>query len=645
MKPVKAGGNVEAALSLRNRFLFALGSGILFALLLGISGLAQKLDLALYDSAARVGASRSTTLMLSARKDKRPSAGSVELVYVDQYSLTWVEKNLGYSWPWPREIYGIMASFLAGAKAQSYDILFTEASPYGPEDDRRCAEAMDKAGNVVVAEALDPSGRERLAPLPLKRTRYGSVKGLVDRDGVLRRYRPFSESGMGQGSSLGLAALESGGDAPDLASLPKELYLEFRGKSPSFPARNAAEIISAALGGSGGLSPRDFSGKYIFIGFSAPGLLDRQAVPTDQAMPGAEIHATFAADSLDSTLARALSPVAVDLIALIFILAAVAVSVLVGKPAPLAAAAFFFVLAPTGLSWVFLAQGLVAPVGAGLGGGIFAYVTGIVLSYVAEGRKRAFLRRSFSQYLSPTVIDQLVRNPNRLSLGGEERVMTLFFSDVRGFSSISESMSPDRLAEFMNLYLSTITQAILDEGGTVDKYIGDAVVAFWNAPLEQPDHAARAVRAALACGPAIEAAKEAFTALGAGLPFTRIGLHTGKAAVGNMGSPSRFNYTALGDVVNTASRLEEANKVVGGSVLVSSATVEACAGPLDPVGDRAASGRLEFRRLGRVIVDGRKGPVEVWEPRNAGGTFSSVLPWEGEKSCLIKTRPADGVQL
>ena len=161
--------------------------------------------------------------------------------------------------------------------------------------------------------------------------------------------------------------------------------------------------------------------------------------------------------------------------------------------------------------------------------------------------------------------------------------------------------------------------------------------------LEQVDHGARAVRAALACTAAVEAAKEAFAALSAEPPFTRIGLHTGMAVVGNMGSPSRFNYTALGDVVNTASRLEEANKVVGGSLLVSAATVAACAGSLDPAADHAEAGDLEFRRLGLISVDGRKAPIEVWEPRFRSGLFSPILPWTGEKSCLIKTRPVTGI--
>jgi adenylate cyclase len=278
------------------------------------------------------------------------------------------------------------------------------------------------------------------------------------------------------------------------------------------------------------------------------------------------------------------------------------------------------------------------PLGVGLGGGIFTYGAGIVLSYVAEGRKRAFLRRSFSQYLAPEVIDRLIKDPATLRLGGEERELSLFFSDVKGFTPISESMEPARLAEFMNLYLSIVTKAILDEGGTVDKYIGDAVVAFWNAPLRQADHGERAVRAALTCLAAVEAARASFAALGTEPPFSRIGIHTGRAVVGNMGSPSRFNYTALGDAVNTASRLEEANKAVGGSILVSAATVEACAGPLDPLANRAAAGGIEFRRLGTIIVDGRKSPIEVWEPRLEQGVFSSVLPWEGEKSCLIKTQ-------
>ncbi len=626
------------------RLAAALVSGILIALLAAAVGMGFRLDAAVQDGSARV----------EARKSKASGAGpgsaAVQLVFIDQYSLDWVEEKLGYSWPWPRELYGIMASFLSEAEAQCYDILFTEGSSYGAEDDARCARAMDRAGNVVLALPAGISPGSGFSPLPVENVRWGSVRGLADPDGILRRYLPLSKSGEGLAAegaadgtgdgpalpSFGLAALLGSGDADRSGrALPDfkpgaPVYLRFLGPSPSLKARNAAEILSAALDrGRSGLQPGDFSDAYVFIGFSAPGLLDRQAVPTDKAMPGAEIHATFAANVLDKALIQPISRGLAWGIGALFILAGALIPIASSSVPALSIGALAVSLGPFGLAWGLRAGGYWIDVGAVSFGGLFAYLLGIGLAYAAEGRERLFLRRSFSQYLSPQVIDKLVSQPSRLALGGEEREISILFSDIEGFTSISESMDPERLGRFMNLYLSIATDAIMAEGGTLDKYIGDAVVAFWNAPLDQEDHALRALRAALAFLGALEERSQDFRAFGIEPPRTRIGIHTGKAAVGNFGSSRRFAYTALGDAVNTASRLEEANKVTGGRVLASSQTVGSCQAFL------RAGDAPTLRRLGSIIVDGKALPIEVWEPGSADSE-SQILPWDGIKDCRVK---------
>lgn len=624
------------------RFGAAAAMGLLLAGLLSLGGVAAGLDRLLYDLEARGSAAldramaggpaagRSAEAAGEASGADRAGAGNrIALVYIDQYSLGWVEKNLGLSWPWPRELYGVIAGFCAQAKAQAFDVLFSEASGYGPGDDARCAAALDRAGNVVLAEARDARAGGRLAPLPTERVAFGRVSGLVDADGVLRRYRP-SEGERG-GDSLGLAALTIGGDRPP--ALPADtVYLRFSGVSPTFPAWNAAEIIASAMALSAGekpqVDPARFAGSYVFVGFSAPGLLDRQAVPTDPAMPGAEIHATFVDNALAGRLLAPLPWSAALAAALALAIGAAAAAAFLTAPAALAGAAGLLGLLPPLAGFALYRSGWVSPTGLWLAAGLLAYAAGIILAYVAEGRTRAFLRRSFSQYLAPAIVDELVRNPQALRLGGEERTISVFFSDIQGFTALSESMPPARLAAFMNSYLSLLTDEILAEGGTVDKYVGDAIVAFWNAPTSQPDHAARAVRASLRCQAVLAASGERFAALGAAIPATRIGIHTGRAIVGNMGSPSRFNYTALGDVVNTASRLEEANKATGTAILVSGETVRACgeASLRDAV-------PLAFRRLGELSVRNRAAPVEVWEPRSAAEAPGSAEAWEGVLDC------------
>jgi len=200
------------------------------------------------------------------------------------------------------------------------------------------------------------------------------------------------------------------------------------------------------------------------------------------------------------------------------------------------------------------------------------------------------------------VIAQIVQHPERLQLGGEQRTLSIFFSDLQGFTTISEGLNPQELTALLNEYLTAMTDIIQDEGGTVDKYEGDAIIAFWNAPLAQDDHAVRAVRAALRCQTALAEMRPAVHArIGKDLRM-RIGLNTGPVVVGNMGSRNRFNYTILGDAANLASRLEGINKQFGTYTLISETT-------------RAVMGKaFAAREISRVAVVGRKTPVRVFEP-------------------------------
>jgi len=611
------------------------------------SGLERSIQYLLYDVSARWEAP-------IVAKDQ----SSVELVFVDQYSLDWVENNLGYSWPWPRELYGYMAQFFSKARSQTYDIIFSGTSPYGSQDDEHFAVLLTKAGNVVVASTAQEAQEENkktmsgtasdVAQGPITNVLYGDAAGTIASDGVLRQY-PLTlgtnDTRIGTLPSLGVAALlkagvstselratavepgpraqNSGGQSSGEQCLP---YIKFRGESPSFKAYNAAEILASAIkfsaGGQPRLCPEDFADKLVFIGYSAPGLLDRQAVPVDGAMPGTEIHAGFADAYLNGHLAWPLSVWANLAIALCLGLLSASYAEAMHKPFALALGAVGALILPLLLGFALYHVGYVSSMGAHTLVSAFSYVFGIMFAYLDERQHKAYLKKAFAQYLAPSVVDEIVKRPQVLHLGGEERTVTVFFSDIEGFTSLSESMQPEALAYFMNTYLSAMTSIILEEQGTIDKYVGDAIVAFWNAPLDEPEHAAKAVRAALRCQDMLETGQ---------FPKTRFGIHTGKAVVGNMGSEFRFNYTALGDAVNTASRLEAANKELDTRVLVSADTVQAVRAQANA--GSAPSGPelelIEFRRLGLIAVPGKSLPVEVWEPYWARSGPTDVPCWDG----------------
>ena len=231
----------------------------------------------------------------------------------------------------------------------------------------------------------------------------------------------------------------------------------------------------------------------------------------------------------------------------------------------------------------------------------------IIHRYMVIGKQERFIRHSFRHYLSPLVIDQLIEHPEKLKLGGERKELTVFFSDLEGFTSISEGLGPEDLTHLLNDYLTDMTDIILEEHGTVDKFEGDAIIAFWNAPLDVANHAEFAVRAALRCQERLAQIRPEFIEEYGKVLNMRIGINTGPAVVGNMGSSTRFDYTVLGDAVNLAARLEGANKQFGTYTMISESTH--CR--LDT--------RFTCRELARIRVVGRKEPVTVYEPLSYSG--------------------------
>ena len=282
--------------------------------------------------------------------------------------------------------------------------------------------------------------------------------------------------------------------------------LRYRGPSGTHEAYSAAAVIQSEMrlregGGQAPVidDPSVFKDCYVLFGFSAPGLMDLRPTPVSRVFPGVEIHATVLDNLLSGDFLRDVpSPLVVLAVLVLAVLGAL--SVVHSKKARHSVLAFgAFLPAPAVFGIAAYEAGFWLPVVVQELAVAVAMVGALGLNYVTEGRQKAFYRHAFKHYLSPVVIDRLLDEPSRLKLGGERRELSIFFSDLQGFSSISERLDPQDLTTLLNDYLSDMTDIILEEEGTVDKYEGDAIIAFWNAPLAQPDHALRACRAALRC--------------------------------------------------------------------------------------------------------------------------------------------------
>ncbi|HOD13245.1 MAG TPA: CHASE2 domain-containing protein [Spirochaetota bacterium] len=274
----------------------------------------------------------------------------------------------------------------------------------------------------------------------------------------------------------------------------------------------------------------------------------------------------------------------------------------------------------------------------------------VAIKFMREENQKRFIKNAFSFYLSPTVIDEIIKDPESLELGGEDREITIFFSDIKGFSTISEKLTPQDLVKRLNEYLTEMTDVILKYNGTVDKYIGDAIMAFYGAPVLMPDHATKACMAAVDMKKRLRELQETWRKAGLEPIFARMGIHSGKATVGNMGSRTRMDYTAMGDAVNLASRLEGANKSFDTAAMISGSTFE------------AAKESIEARILGKIRVVGKSESVPIYEllgmkaalpdymydmleKYNAGRSYFIKRDWKQAISYFrqaIKVLPDDG---
>ena len=610
--------------------------------------------------------------------EKSVATDRVKLILLDQSSLDWASQNLSLSWPWPREVYGAILDYLKrnGAKAVVFDVLYTEPSEYASSDEELGA-AAGRFGNFVGAVFLGKTtdqatrwpdfaktnplvieglaawlaahpgaAREIVAegaafPIPeLARNAawLANVREVPDGDGVFRRAAPFRTFDGQVLPSLGFAGWLAGLSAADLKAaiqsdalsignrrIPLDgegrMILKFRGPSGTHDAYTAAAVIQSEMRlQEGGAPPIEDGGvlkdAYVVFGFSAPGLKDLRPSPMGGDYPGPEIYATMLDNLLAGDFLRDAPRAAVWAWVLALALASGLCAAAARNGWQSVGAAAVLIPLPVLAGLAAWKAGMVLPAAGPSAGVVLALLGGAVVNFVLEGRQKMFIKGAFKHYLSAEVIEQIMRDPGSLKLGGERRELTIFFSDLQGFSTISEKLGPEDLTKLLNDYLSDMTDIILEEGGTLDKYEGDAIIAFWNAPLAQPDHAVRAVRASVRCQRKLAERRAEFEQRTGAVLKMRIGLNTGPVVVGNMGSSNRFDYTVLGDAANLASRLEGANKALGTYMMVAESTWA------------QTKGAFPGRELGHLRVVGRKTPVRVFEATGLEGE----APGEAERA-------------
>ena len=541
---------------------------------------------------------------LFALRGQRTPPPEVCVVAIDDDSYKVIERDRALAWPRALHAELIRALKREGARVVAFDVLFEDPG-LDPAPDEALAQALAEAGNVILGASLvvtdDPLFRQAQVQEPYEPfARAAAAVAYVnippDADNVIRFVFPAREGKPG----FGLAAYELAyGDRSHRT--PDARYIDYYG-----PARTIKTIsIYQALDPKKYLPPGFFKDKIVFVGKSRdaePGNADKDTFPTPYRGTtfGVEIHATIAGNLIENREIKL--PDRRLEVALLFLLPIVAsLTFMALRPLVGGAAFVVLLLAPWTMAYVAFTQSnlwvpVVIPSAIQLP---VAYGLSLIWYYLTTVRDREKIKRAFGLYLSPEMIRRIAEDPDAVNLGGQEIVGTAVFTDIKGFTSIAEGMSAPETAAMLNAYFSDATRHVFDAGGTLIKYIGDAVFAIWGAPIPRDDHATQACIAALALARAQQA--EGADAGPVASLVTRIGVHTGPMLVGNLGSAQRFDYTAIGDAVNLASRIEGLNKAFGTLALASGETM------------LATDGRFVTRSLGKARVVGRQEPVVLHE--------------------------------
>ena len=451
----------------------------------------------------------------------------------------------------------------------------------------------------------------------------GHFSPWIDNDGVIRRIPMVYEYQDNYYESLSLVMVrillgveetkpvfeeDYDTDYPSLEKLSLE-YLDipvdknlqaivpYRGKERSFPYVSATDVIHGLV------DKKILQDAIVLVGTTAPGLFDLRTTPVQKQYAGVEIHANLIAGILDQNIKQ--SPAYVDGIEFIeLLMIGCLLTLLLPLLSPVWAAfatliVSMIIIAFNIVLWQY--ANLVLPLAAVLILIFMIFITNMIYGFFIERRGKLQIASTFGQYIPPDLIDEMNFNPDSYTLEAENREMTVLFSDIRGFTTISEGLTPAQLSELMNAYLTPMTKIIHENRGTIDKYIGDAVMAFWGAPLENPEHARYALKASMDMLERLNALRLEFIERGWPVINIGVGLHTGMMSVGNMGSEFRLSYTVLGDAVNLGSRLEGLTKNYGVEIIVSETTKDAVP-------------EFIYREIDIVKVKGKDKPIGIYEP-------------------------------
>lgn len=564
--------------------------------------------------------------------DRDPSKDIV-FIAVDHDAV----KKIG-RWPWSREVLAKAINQLDKTAVVAVDMVFSE--PTQPAHDRLLGEAFGRLSTVggyflngVLPSKPDEETMNLLVNSSLTDVKditlvesnvvelsipevlagqsvLASLNTLPDPD---ERFRHYPVGFMLLGTvqpALGVQTLQlilnkqaslRGGSSPSLSFGEHSIQLNRRGftRLNFYPAERF-NMISFAKLYAPDFDPASLAGKIVVLGVTEAGVTDIRATPLGQ-YPGALLHATFMSNVLENHLLTELRTPVMAIVLVLSLMAALAAMLL--RRMAWRLTIYGTLLAGTYGAGALLYQNAgiwLEPAFIMIGVALTALLaeTTLLTSSKAHTEK---LRTAFSTYLPPAIVNKIVDAPDKLNLGGEKKEITVLFSDIRGFTSMSEAVTAEQLAQILALYFQPMTEAIFDQGGTLDKYIGDAIMALFNAPLDQTDHAAAACRAAIAMQYAQLRVNELLAKGGKPTIRTGIGVNTGQAVVGNLGSSIRFNYTAIGDAVNLASRLESSTKKMACDILIGETTYA------------LVKDVLPCKALGEISVAGKELPQTIYE--------------------------------